>query len=167
MTTEIAKSVSFKFKTCFNLLYVHCIDPNKVLFTSHDDGIRYVSLDIEDEFVDVSLPINPTFAKNVNKVTFGIGSMIYWSETATELSQTSSSAIRRSSLNGSNVETLIRSSLHTPSGLVIDNAAGNLYWIDRHLKRIEVSRLNGSARKVLISSDLTDPHSLAIDRSSR
>ena len=153
--------------TCVCVFYCIDIDPNQLLFTSHDNGIRYVSLDIEDEFVDVSLHVDPAFANNVNTVLFGIGHMLYWSETATELNQTSSSAIRRSMLNGSKVETLVQFGLHSPSGIVIDNAAGNLYWIDRYFKRIEVSRLNGSSRKLLIDSNLTDPHSLAISRSDR
>lgn len=149
------------------VLYSIAVDPNRVLFTAHDTGIRYISLDIEDEFVDISLPVDPAFANNVNNVNFGIGHMIYWTEAATELSQTSHSAIRRSALNGSKVETLVQLGLHTPTGLVIDNAAANLYWIDGYFKRIEVSRLNGSSRKLVIDSDLTNPHSLAIDRSSR
>ena len=140
------------------------VDPNQVLFTAHDTGIKYISLDIEDEFVDIIFPV---FAKNVNNVNFGIGHMIYWTEASTELSQTNSSAIRRSELNGSNMQTLVQFGLHTPRGLVIDNAGGNLYWVDGYFKRIEVSRLNGSSRRLLIDSDLTDPHSLAIDKSSR
>ena len=148
-------------------MYMLCfftVDPNQVLFTAHDTGIKYISLDIEDEFVDISFP---AFAKNVNNVNFGIGHMIYWTEEATELSQTNSSAIRRSELNGLNMQTLVQFGLHTPRGLVIDNAGGNLYWLDGYFKRIEVSRLNGSSRKLLIDSDMTDPRSLAIDKSSR
>ena len=92
---------------------------------------------------------------------------MYWTEEATELSQYNSSAIKRSELNGSSVHTLVELGLHSPRGLVIDNAGGNLYWIDGYFKRIEVSRLNGSSRKLLIDSDLIDPRGLAIDKSSR
>ena len=93
--------------------------------------------------------------------------MIYYTETTTELNQTSFSAIRRSTINGSRVETLVQLGLHTPKGLVIDNIAGNLYWIDGYFKRIEVSHLNGSSRTLLIDSYLTNPHALAIGRSDR
>ena len=167
MTTEAVKFVSTShIHTCIaNLLYI--LDPNQVLMTSHDDGIRYVSLDIPNEFIDVSLPINSKYTKNSDYVQFGVGHMVYWCETAETLSQTSYSAIRRASLNGSMVDTLVKSGLHTPSGLAIDNSAGNLYWIDRHFKRIEISNLNGSSRKVLINSNLSDPHSLTIDHSGR
>lgn len=143
------------------------VDPNQVLFTAHDTGIRYISLDIEEEFVDILLPVDPAFANNVNNVVLGVGHMIYWTEAAAELNQTSHSAIRRSAPNGSNVETLVQLGLHSPTGLLIDNAASNLYWIDAYFKRIEVSRLNGTSRKLLISSGLTNPRSLAIDRPSR
>ena len=145
-------------------MYSITVDPNQVLFTAHDTGIKHISLDIEDEFIDITFP---TSAKNVNNVNFGIGHQIYWTEAATELSQYNYSAIKRSDLNGSSVQTIIQLGLHTPRGLVIDNAAGNLYWIDEYFKRIEVSRLNGSSRKLLINSDLTDPRGLAIDKSSR
>ena len=151
----------------FSVLYFIAVDPNRVLYTAHDTGIRYVSLDIEEEFVDISLPTDPAFANNVNNVNFGIDHNIYWTEAATELSQTSHSAIRRSAVNGSNVETLVQLGLHTPTGLVIDNAAENLYWIDSYFKRIEVSRLNVSSQKVLINSSLNNPRSLAIDRANR
>lgn len=149
------------------MLYCIAVDPNQILFTAHDTGIKYISLDIEEDFVDISLPIEPPYASNVNNVNFGRGHNIYWTEAATELSQTSHSAIRRSALNGSNVETLVQLGLHTPTGFVIDHAAENLYWIDAYFKRIEVSRLNGSSRKVLIGSDLINPRSLAIDRPER
>jgi len=135
--------------------------------TSHDDGIRYISLDIPEEFIDVSLPIKSNETRNADYVQFGVGHMVYWCETAESLTQTNYSAIRRATLNGSVVDTLVNLALHTPSGLAIDNSAGNLYWIDAHLKRIEVSLLNGSFRKVLLNSNLNDPHSLAIDHSSR
>lgn len=149
----------------FNLFVT--VDPNRVIFTAHDTGIRYISLDIENEFVDVSLPVNSASTKNVDFVNFGVEHMIYWTETANELSQTSFSSIRRSTLDGSDVDTLVQFGLHTPSGLVIDIAARNLYWIDKYFKRIEVSRLNGSSRMVLIDSDMIDPHGLAIDQSNR
>ena len=169
MIIGVAKPVSLNIPivNCIMNVCVLCfitLDPNQVLFTAHDTGIKYISLDIEDEFVDITFP---AFATNVNNVNFGVGHMIYWTEAATELSQTSSSAIKRSELNGSNVQTLVEFGLHTPRGLVIDNAGGNLYWVDGHLKRIEVSRLNGSSRKLLVDSGLTDPRSLAIDKSSR
>ena len=149
------------------MLYCITVDPNRILFTAHDTGIKYISLDIEEDFVDISLPIEPAYANNVNNVNFGRGHNIYWTEAATELNQTSHSAIRRSALNGSNVETLVQLGLHTPTGFVIDHAAENLYWIDAYFKRIEVSRLNGSSRKVLIGSNLANPRSLAIDRPDR
>ena len=134
------------------------------MFTAHDTGIKHISLDIDDEFIDITFP---TSAKNVNNVNFGIAHQMYWTEEATELSQYNSSAIKRSELNGSSVHTLVELGLHSPRGLVIDNAGGNLYWIDGYFKRIEVSRLNGSSRKLLIDSDLIDPRGLAIDKSSR
>ena len=67
-------------------------------------------------------------------------------------------------LDGSDVQPFINSSICHPESLVIDSFAGNLYWIDSGLDRIEVVRLDNSyARKVLFDTDLVQPQGLALD----
>ena len=67
-------------------------------------------------------------------------------------------------LDGSDVRPFISSSISHPESLVIDSFAGNLYWIDSGLDRIEVVRLDNSyARKVLFDTDLVQPQGLALD----
>ena len=67
-------------------------------------------------------------------------------------------------IDGSDVRPFINSSISHPESLVIDSFAGNLYWIDSGLDRIEVVRIDNSyARKVLFDSDLVHPQGLALD----
>lgn len=46
------------------------------------------------------------------------------------------------------VEAVVKNGLERVSGLAVDWLAGNLYWADSELARIEVSRLNGAYRRV-------------------
>ena len=57
---------------------------------------------------------------------------------------------------------LVLKELESPSSLVIDWIAENLYWSDVSTKIIEVSRIDGSYRKVLISAGLNHPSSIEI-----
>ena len=57
---------------------------------------------------------------------------------------------------------LVLKELESPSSLVIDWIAENLYWSDVATNIIEVSRIDGSYRKVLISAGLNHPSSIEI-----
>ena len=46
--------------------------------------------------------------------------------------------------------------------MAVDWLAGNLYWSEAMLDRIEVARLDGTSRRVLLWSD-RKPRSIALD----
>lgn len=50
-----------------------------------------------------------------------------------------------------------------PDGIAVDWAGRNLYWCDKGLNVIEVSRLNGSYRKTIIKENLDEPRAIALD----
>ena len=52
--------------------------------------------------------------------------------------------IQRSDLDGSNVEDLITSGLHTPVWLALDVSGGKMYWTDWGTDRIRRADLDGS-----------------------
>ncbi len=53
--------------------------------------------------------------------------------------------------------------LKNPDGLSVDWVAKNLYWCDKGLDTIEVSRLDGKYRKILIKQNLQEPRAIALD----
>ncbi len=50
-----------------------------------------------------------------------------------------------------------------PDGLAVDWIGRNLYWCDKGLDVIEVSKLNGSYRKQLITKDLDEPRAIVVE----
>uniref|UniRef100_A0A8D8SCE1 Low-density lipoprotein receptor-related protein 1 n=2 Tax=Cacopsylla melanoneura TaxID=428564 RepID=A0A8D8SCE1_9HEMI len=80
---------------------------------------------------------------------------LYWSD-VTNLG----SSIKRS-CNGSQPELLFATTF--PDGLTVDWVGRNLYWCDKGLDTIEVSRLDGKFRKVLINKGLQEPRAIALD----
>ena len=75
-------------------------------------------------------------------------SMIYWSDWGTN------PKIERASMDGSNREQIIDSSIFWPNGLTIDYAASKLYWADAKHHVIESSNLDGSKRKTVINQGM-------------
>jgi len=61
------------------------------------------------------------------------------------------------------VDTLHAATLRNPDGLAVDWVARNLYWCDKGLNTIEVSKLDGRFRKVLINEGLQEPRAIALD----
>ncbi|XP_053679237.1 low-density lipoprotein receptor-related protein 1 [Anopheles nili] len=61
------------------------------------------------------------------------------------------------------VEVVHRTNLKTPEGLAVDWVGRNLYWCDKGLDTIEVSKLDGRYRRVLISKELQKPRAIALD----
>ncbi|KAJ6647666.1 Prolow-density lipoprotein receptor-related protein 1, partial [Pseudolycoriella hygida] len=53
--------------------------------------------------------------------------------------------------------------LKNPDGLSVDWVAKNLYWCDKGLDTIEVSRLDGKFRKILIKENLQEPRAIALN----
>ena len=65
--------------------------------------------------------------------------------------------ISRAFSNGSSAEVVVEFGLDFPDGMAVDWVAGNVYWTDMSIARIEVARTDGRARRVLIWRDLTRP----------
>ena len=70
------------------------------------------------------------------------GQRIYWIDSAFP-----DSKIQRANLDGTDVEDLVTTGLTFPASIVIDRAAGKMYWIDRILHnpdKIQRANLDGS-----------------------
>lgn len=80
---------------------------------------------------------------------------LFWSDVTNQ-----GSSIKRS-CNGSEPEILFAATF--PDGLTVDWVGRNLYWCDKGLDTIEVSKLDGRFRKVLINKGLQDPRAIALD----
>ncbi|XP_058055099.1 prolow-density lipoprotein receptor-related protein 1 [Anopheles bellator] len=65
--------------------------------------------------------------------------------------------------NRTTIEVIHRTNLKNPEGLAVDWVGRNLYWCDKGLDTIEVSRLDGRYRRVLINSELQKPRAIALD----
>ncbi|CAG2064839.1 unnamed protein product, partial [Timema podura] len=86
---------------------------------------------------------------------------IYWSD-VTSLG----SSIKRlcTKTQGNNTyEVLHSATLQNPDGLAVDWVGRNLYWCDKGLDTIEVSKLDGRYRKVLIKTGLEEPRAITLD----
>jgi len=87
---------------------------------------------------------------------------VYWSDTIAD-------KIQRSNLDGSEVQDVITSGLHSVIGLAIDSAGGKLYWTDRgnstltsDLDAIVRANLDGSDVEVLVPYGHAEPRSIAL-----
>ena len=63
-------------------------------------------------------------------------------------------------------QTLHSALLQSPDGLAVDWVAGNLYWCDKGVDTIEVSKLDGRYRRVLIKEGLQEPRAIALHPTS-
>ncbi|XP_066267551.1 low-density lipoprotein receptor-related protein 6-like [Branchiostoma lanceolatum] len=85
------------------------------------------------------------------------GKMIFF----TQEEEDGTEHIRRISIIGERSSTLIFQNGQGIEGIAVDWVASNLYWTERGLGRIHVSKLDGSLRKVLISG-LDQPSGIAV-----
>jgi sugar lactone lactonase YvrE len=69
--------------------------------------------------------------------------------------------IRRSNLDGSNVETIV-SSIDEPTGLACDAPDGKIYWTDTATKKVQRANLDGTGLEDLVTN-LNGPTSIALD----
>ena len=70
--------------------------------------------------------------------------------------------IEKSSMDGTNRQTLHNTSLIWPNGVTLDYPAQRVYWVDAFLDRIEYSNYDGTNRIVLIRQ-LLHPFALTIE----
>lgn len=84
--------------------------------------------------------------------------IMFWSNAG------SSKAIEVSSMDGSDVRTIVDTNIGTVSGLTLDRIQQQLYWIDYGLKSIETCSYDGTNRFTLLHNDrmIQRPFSLAI-----
>ncbi|XP_068671663.1 low-density lipoprotein receptor-related protein 6-like [Montipora foliosa] len=130
--------------------------PVNFLLLARKRDFRLISLDTTD-FSDVAVPvfgIRETYAIDFDP----IDKFIYWSDIKNR-------EIKRSRVDGTDVQVVVASQIEDPYGIAVDWLARNLYWTDPRTNWIEVSRLNGTARKVLISKNLDEPRAIALDPS--
>jgi len=60
-------------------------------------------------------------------------------------------------------EFVVSVEIDSPDGVAVDWVGRNLYWTDKGMDRIELSRLNGSSRRILISEGLQEPRAIVVD----
>ena len=60
-------------------------------------------------------------------------------------------------------EFVVSIDIDSPDGVAVDWVSRNLYWTDRGLDRIEMSRLDGSSRHIIISEGLQKPRAIVVD----
>ena len=81
---------------------------------------------------------------------------MYWTDSETD-------KIQCANLDGSQVEDLVTTGLHSPSGLALDVAKGKMYWTDYGTDKIQRANLDGSQIEELVTTGLHSPSGLALD----
>lgn len=105
----------------------------------------------------------------VHNLSNAVGIDFDWSKNYLYFSDVNSlkSHISRVKMNGLNVsgtpEILHHQNLKNPDGIAVDWVGKNIYWCDKGLKTIEVSKDTGRFRKVLISEKLDKPRAIVLD----
>lgn len=83
---------------------------------------------------------------------------LFWSDVTSTVSM-----IKKHCINENKTTTLHHTMLKNPDGLAVDWVGHNLYWCDKGLDTIEVSKLDGRYRRVLINKNLREPRGIALD----
>ncbi|XP_037297516.1 LOW QUALITY PROTEIN: low-density lipoprotein receptor-related protein 4 [Manduca sexta] len=131
-----------------------CADgPVNYLIFAHRVDIRVISLDVP-YLIDVVLPLPPLKNALGVDVDHRTG-LIYWTDTGEE-------KIQRATRDGTRIETVIGSGLHTVDGIAIDSTGRKIYWTDGGHNSIEVAELDGTNRKVLIWTNLDSPRAIVL-----
>jgi hypothetical protein len=92
------------------------------------------------------------------------GGKVYWLELDLNKKKRERNEIRRASLDGTQLETLIeRPGAGFEGGLAIDPVAGKLYWGEAEARDIGVSNLDGSQAQTLFSTGEAIPVGLAVE----
>lgn len=134
-----------------------CEADERVLLIGRNNEIRVVDLDNPLHHVMALISLPKVF--NPKQFDFDAKSKsFYWVDPQVN-------EVKRSSLIGNTIDTIIDVILESPSGLAIDYAAGNLYVTSapqhKTSGKIYVSNLNGEFISIL-RDDLTNPKSLAV-----
>ncbi len=84
----------------------------------------------------------------------GAGKM-YWTDSGVD-------SIRRSDLDGSNIEVLVDTGLNVPAGIALDLVGGKVYWTDYGNHTIMRADLDGTNAETILS-DLDNPWGIVVD----
>ncbi|XP_067627209.1 prolow-density lipoprotein receptor-related protein 1 isoform X1 [Eurosta solidaginis] len=87
---------------------------------------------------------------------------LYWSDVTSTVGM-----IKRYCPAENKTTTLHQALVKNPDGLAVDWVGKNLYWCDKGLDTIEVSKLDGKYRRVLINENLREPRGIALDPFNR
>jgi hypothetical protein len=118
-----------------------------------------------------AMALEPKVTNIVTKqlTPFGIavdhaGGKVYWLELNLNKKKSEKNEIRRSKLDGTEVQTLLeRPGAGFEGGLAIDPAAGKLYWGEAETHDIAVANLDGSQARTLFSTGEAIPEGLAVE----
>lgn len=142
---------------------------NSILAFTHRNDIRamFVSMNkyptessssssvLHDYNIDYVLPLSHiSFAVSLAYDPFT--STIYWTDLLNK-------SISRAKWSGKQQDTLVDTSLESPSGLAYDWSAANLYWVDTSRNVIEVAKENGSFRTLVVWRSLDQPRDVVLD----
>ena len=129
-----------------------------------DDGIHVIQPG--DKLGFSLLPLTGYSPDTLIELTAS-GHWIYWSQDFSR-NNIPYSHIRATSVATGHTKLVIDELLGQVSGLVVDGVSESLYWSDKLLRRIEVSRTSGEYRRVLFDNDviLGAPSNLVADSES-
>lgn len=127
----------------------------KLIFSNYF-YIRSVSFDGQSELLvhNLSNAVGIDFDWNKN--------YLYYSDVNSLKSQISRVKMEGTNVSGS-PEILHHQNLKNPDGIAVDWVGKNIYWCDKGLKTIEVSKDDGRFRKVLINDKLDKPRAIVLD----
>ncbi|XP_055372745.1 prolow-density lipoprotein receptor-related protein 1 [Condylostylus longicornis] len=83
---------------------------------------------------------------------------LFWSDVTSTLA-----TIKRYCHSDNKTTTLHQQMLKNPDGLAVDWVGENLYWCDKGMDAIEVSKLDGKYRKIIINKNLREPRAIVLD----
>ncbi|XP_039297964.1 low-density lipoprotein receptor-related protein 1 [Nilaparvata lugens] len=164
---EIPKPCS---QTCRNTVgsYVcSCIEGYVLLRDGHSckaNSTEDVKLIFSNKYYIRQLDTNGDATLLANNLTNAVALDFDWLEGCVYWSDVTAlrSSIKRF-CNDSSHQTLHSSTLQNPDGIAVDWVGRNLYWCDKGLDTIEVSKLDGRFRKVLLKEGLQEPRAIALD----
>lgn len=137
----------------------------KQIFVATAQHLRRISLEGNDEMIDVFLPFTGPADIVSMDYHFKRGQIFY-----VDAHQKSINSLSVVGCNLSEIataqhyayHTIVANNLGRPSAVAIDWIADNIYWCDQERHRIEVARLDGSSRKVLLDLELEQPRALVL-----
>ncbi|KAL5005791.1 hypothetical protein ScPMuIL_016949 [Solemya velum] len=133
-----------------------CIDDNIFLLFARNNEIRGV--DLENGHYNVIPSITIPYVDGPSSVDYDhVKEKVFWADKNLNV-------INGAYINGSHVETIIDSGVHSPEAIAVDWISQNLYFTSytREKSSISVAKLNGAFRTEVISCP-NSPNSIAVN----